>query len=105
MTRVAAPRRPGATALPRLTLVRVGKNEALAAAECGSADEWLCLRCECQGERCRETVELTRSDYAFVRRERGSFLVAPGHQIAGARLRAKLRGAFVLRRDSPRRRA
>ena len=89
----------------RVTLSRLGRNEALARQsgrdrEPRQANDSLPFQCECEGERCRETLMLTQSDYAHVRAQRGWFLVAPGHQIRGARIQVRLNGCFVLQRET-----
>lgn len=71
------------TASSRLSLVRLGRNEALARRggrkACG--DERLRFRCECDREDCSETVLLTRREYQYVRRQPGATIVVPSHRL------------------------
>jgi hypothetical protein len=85
----------------RLTLTRLGRNEALERRphhnqESQRPTERLPFQCECEGERCRETVSLSRADYEHVRAHPGWLIVAPGHQVAGTRFQERLEGCCVL---------
>lgn len=72
-----------AAATSRLSLVRLGRNEALARRggrkACG--DERLRFRCECGRADCRETVQLTRREYQYLRRQPGATIVVPSHRL------------------------
>jgi hypothetical protein len=88
----------------RLTLIRIGRNEALARRsgrdrEPQHSSETLSFRCECEGEGCRETLTLPLSDYALIRAQAG-WIVAPGHRIADTRVQARLEGCVVLQRET-----
>jgi hypothetical protein len=86
---------------PRASLVRLGRNEALARRPSPDRtprhwEEPLPFQCECDGERCRETIVLTRGEYRHARARAGWLIVAPGHQVEGAEFRERLRGCFVV---------
>jgi hypothetical protein len=89
--------------LSRVTLARLGRNEVLARGSSYEttfphADERVPFQCECEGERCHETLLLTRSDYEHVRAQAGQLIVTPGHQIAGTEIQQRLEGCFVVQR-------
>ena len=91
--------------LARLTLARVGRNEALARGpgddrQSRGADERLAFHCECEGERYRETLLLTLADYTHLRAQAGQLIVAPGHQFSGTRVEQRLDGCFIVQRTS-----
>jgi len=93
--------------LSRLTLARLGRNEALARGSSNEttfphADERVPFQCECEGERCHETLLLTRADYDHVRAQAGQLIVASGHQIAETQIQQRLHGCFVVQRATTR---
>jgi hypothetical protein len=93
--------------LSRLTLIRIGRNEALARRsdrEPRRSGDRLPFRCECEGERCREALLLTRTEYEYVRAQPGRLLVSPGHQVTGAEFTEHVAGCFVLQTRTRRRR-
>jgi hypothetical protein len=94
---------PSDPELSRLTFARLGRNEALARGSNnkttpGHADEHVPFQCECKGERCHETLLLTRDLYEHIRAQPGQLIVAPGHQIAGTQFQQRLDGCFVVQR-------
>jgi hypothetical protein len=98
---------PSDPELSRFTLARLGRNEALARRHSnkttpGHVDERVPFQCECEGERCHETLLLARSDYEHVRAQAGQLIVTPGHQIAGTEIRQRLDGCFVVQRATRR---
>ena len=88
--------------LPRITLVRMGRNDAVARGprdrhRADGFPDLLRLECECDAPRCLETFVLDAGDYFRVRAHRDWLLVSPGHQAAGAVVHHRLRGCFVVR--------
>jgi hypothetical protein len=63
-------------------------NEALEAkaGEFGFGEERTPYLCECEDERCTAVIRLTREEYEVVRAHPKRFVMAPGHQDAGARV-------------------
>jgi redox-regulated HSP33 family molecular chaperone len=92
-------------AVSRLTVTRLGYNEALARRSGNDGEgrrpsERLPFQCECEGERCHEALVLTRREYEHVRAQQDWLIVAPGHQVRNTRVQARLHGCFVLERET-----
>jgi hypothetical protein len=88
--------------LPRITLVRMGRNDAVARGprdrhRTDGSRDLVRLECECDAPRCLETFVLDAGDYFRVRAHHGWLLVSPGHQAAGTVVDHRLHACFVVR--------